>query len=222
MPAIAMGCLQLSPGTKRILKDAQRGAQRVELLCNPAGIMPLGNNRFTSSTVQGPEQQQSSSSSTLVLHRHSHNMLPGAAGAASVCCTEVQHASSTAGTSAKSLSNGTAGGLQTQQQTLIHCGPGAQDASCTFKPVITKMAAAMKGRPVADMSEGDRLRREAKLVRFWQPALTALTHYCIPPTLTIDWLLTYRSICACWLILGAWMASHSPQTCHLPGCVLVH
>jgi hypothetical protein len=162
-----MACLQLSPGTKRILKDAQRGAQRVELLCNPAGVVPYGSNSFISSTAHEPQQQQSSPSSSPVLHRQSHScMLPNAAGDGSVHSREVQQPAPTAaGISSTNLSNSAAGGSQTQQQRLIHCGTNAEAAGCTFKPVITKMAAALKARPVADMSEGDRLRREAKLVR---------------------------------------------------------
>lgn len=40
----------------------------------------------------------------------------------------------------------------------------ARGPDFTFKPAITRKAAAMKPRSVEDMSEGDRLRREAKLV----------------------------------------------------------
>jgi hypothetical protein len=43
-------------------------------------------------------------------------------------------------------------------------GHAAQE-QFTFKPVITKRGAAQKPRPVEDMSEGERLRREANLVR---------------------------------------------------------
>eukprot|EP00879_Flechtneria_rotunda_P007539 GHRR01007908.1.p1 GENE.GHRR01007908.1~~GHRR01007908.1.p1 ORF type:complete len:997 (+),score=431.54 GHRR01007908.1:3390-6380(+) len=49
----------------------------------------------------------------------------------------------------------------------------------TFKPVITRKGAAMKPRPFEDMSEGDRLRREAKLVREPEAAVGAVVH-CIP------------------------------------------
>jgi hypothetical protein len=40
----------------------------------------------------------------------------------------------------------------------------ARGTEFTFKPAITRKAAAMKPRSFDDMSEGDRLRKEAKLV----------------------------------------------------------
>jgi hypothetical protein len=41
---------------------------------------------------------------------------------------------------------------------------GGVPEGCTFKPAITPRAAALKGRSLEEMSEGDRLRREVRLV----------------------------------------------------------
>jgi hypothetical protein len=41
---------------------------------------------------------------------------------------------------------------------------GSMPEECTFRPCITPKAAAKKGRSVEELSEGDRLRREVRLV----------------------------------------------------------
>jgi hypothetical protein len=57
-------------------------------------------------------------------------------------------------------------------------GGGSACDECTFRPQITPKAAAKKARSVTEMSEGDRLRREVRLVSGSGPNEHNVLHQC--------------------------------------------
>lgn len=141
-------CLQLSPGTKRILADKQ--SLGVSTGCHS----PLHCR-------SGPAARSGCTPGSPMSHQRQENFLGRLE----------QQSQSMAGGSASS-NDGAAGGLdspEVRRQAKSSSGGSSGRSErvseeCTFKPRITAKAAAKKGRSVTEMSEGDRLRREVKLV----------------------------------------------------------
>lgn len=130
--------MQLSPGSKRILAEKQA----LSASCSPKA---------------SPQQTQQQPDFLGRLEQQSQSHA-GTAGTGAV---------STAGSSSGSPVAQTvdaarlrAGGRSTGGGSVM----SGLSEECTFRPRITPKAAAKKGRSVEDMSEGDRLRREVRLV----------------------------------------------------------
>lgn len=140
--------LQLSPGSKRILKEKQK-AQSLGQSPKPTDLMTAMYNHCT----QYPISMLCGSSPTAAAVAASSSPA-GSSSAGSPYLDRVQQQmqggpqGSPAGNAAQ----------QQQQQAPEWCRH-------SFKPAITRKAAAMKPRSFEEMSEGDRLRREAKVVR---------------------------------------------------------
>lgn len=145
--------LQLSPGSKRILKEKQKASQSAQQsLRSSIGSDPYQHcTQYPARLLYGSADDATATS-------------PAAAAAASSSPT----GSSSAGSpyldrvqqqlqSSQQLPS-PPGGSQQQQQQLPDW------ATYSFKPSITRKASAREARSFEDMSEGDRLRKEAKLV----------------------------------------------------------
>jgi hypothetical protein len=130
--------LQLSPGTRRILA-------RKQALCINAGEgSPPGK-------ATGSDSNQASPKHPDFLHRLQQE--------------SDTHASSGGGSSMGAPATPLAGARQPARTTAGgSSGGGSACDECTFRPRITPKAAAKKARSVTEMSEGDRLRREVRLV----------------------------------------------------------
>jgi hypothetical protein len=212
--------LQLSPGSKRILKEKQRMAQQVRSCSldsaaaaastalrhlhqqyhvtahvhpNSLHYQPNSNSTATAAGGEEPGEEVTSAAAAAmgspggastgspasagsaflsrVKHQVKQQYSPGAAnspGAASSCNSGSPGSSSSFGYFG-SASRGLRGSCGTDCSSSMgrsgsSATPAARGPDFTFKPAITRKAAAMKPRSVDDMSEGDRLRREAKLV----------------------------------------------------------
>lgn len=142
-----MPCLQLSPGTRRIL------ARKQALSAN------AGNSSPTSRDAAAQPGQSSPTQDFLGrLQQESETGSPNGARSSSGRPQAPLSGARHTGKAGNGL--GSSGGCGSSS------GGGSAGEGYTFKPRITPKAAAKKGRSVEEMSEGDRLRREVRLVSF--------------------------------------------------------
>lgn len=137
-------CLQLSPGTKRILK------------CKQALTDNCGSPSYTYSGPYNPVSPQKQQDFLGRLQQESQSHASSSGGSPSVPESP----------GARRAGKASAGGSSTAMSARSGNGSGGGWTSDehTFKPRITPKAAAMKARSFEEMSEGDRLRREVRLV----------------------------------------------------------
>lgn len=138
--------LQLSPGTKRILKGKQALAEN------------CGSPSHTHSGPYSPVSPQKQQDFLGRLQQESESHASSGGGSPGV--PESPGARRAGKTSAGGSSTATSG----RSGNGTSSGGGWTSDEHTFKPRITLKAAAKKARSFEEMSEGDRLRREVRLV----------------------------------------------------------
>lgn len=158
---------QLSPGTKRILADKQLLSVGSGSPHSPSDGSRFGQLIGASSSSPGT-QQSPDGNDFLGRLEHQSRSVPGTTATGNERST--QYMLNRKHSSSSSRGNGRDGHLP---------------EDCTFRPSITSKAAAKKGRSVEEMSEGDRLRKEVKLV--------SVDRLVFPPGLFVCW----AGLCVC-------------------------